>query len=165
MWSADLHDMHTGLAAAAVPGLNALCGSPGYRSVSTSQILKSPPAVARPFLPSLLTKRPPKARSTTTWSYSAKACERGSLCSRVKPCGIINLSNAGFGDGPVARLFSLVAVLSKFMLYSVRYWFWWQLPQDAGSTLVAGLPLPLSRCVSSPSWQLLQATDLCVPSA
>ena len=60
---------------------------------------------------------------TTTWSYSAKACERGSLCSRVKPCGIISLSNAGFGDGPVARRFSFRAVFSKFMLYSVRYWF------------------------------------------
>jgi len=55
MWSAVLHDMHTGVAAAAVPGLKALCGSPGYWLTSTSQILKSPPARARLSRPSLST--------------------------------------------------------------------------------------------------------------
>ena len=89
------------LAAAAVPGLNALCGSPGYLSSIVSQSFTLPPACARPCQPCLFSKRPPKARSTTSWSYSANACERGRLCSLVKPCGIISLSNAGFGDGPL----------------------------------------------------------------
>ena len=35
-------------------------------------------------------KRPPKARSTTNWSSTINACERGKLCSRVKPCGVIS---------------------------------------------------------------------------
>ena len=68
MWSCVLQDMQTGFAAAAVPGLNTLCGSPGYLSTMTSQTLKLPPGCARPRQPSLFSKRPPNARSTTYWS-------------------------------------------------------------------------------------------------
>ena len=43
MWSCVLHDRHTGLAAAAVPGLNAFWSVlSGYWSIATSQTLKSP---------------------------------------------------------------------------------------------------------------------------
>ena len=111
----------------------------------------------RPDLPSLLTKRPPKARSTTTWSYSAKACERGSLCSRVKPCGASALSSAP----PVATALSLCAVFSVFIEYMVRNWFLWQLPQLAGSICVVGRPLPALRCASRPVWHESQPTVLC----
>ena len=99
MWSCVLQFRHTGLAAAAVPGLNALWSScPGYWS-STQSRFEGAAVRARYCQPSFGAKRPPKARSTTYWSSSAKACERGTLCSRVKPCGIISLSQAGFGEG------------------------------------------------------------------
>ena len=99
----------------------------------------------------------------TTWSYSAKACERGSLCSLVKPCGIISLSKAGLGEGPVARLFSLRAVFSQFILYRVSNCGLWQPPQVAGSVTVVGRVLLLAVCASSLPWQDEQARVLCRP--
>ena len=127
-------------------------------------MLKLPPALPRNSQPILFLKRPPKARSTTTWSYSAKACERGSACSLVKPCGIISLSKAGVGDGPVARLFSLRAVFSQFMVYMVSNWGLWQPPQTAGSVLVTGRVFSLAMWSASLSWQEEQASVLCLPS-
>ena len=96
----------------------------GYWSVIASLSLKLPPGRVRYCQPSLGTKRPPKARSTTNWSSTMKACERGTLCSRVKPWGIISLSQAGFGEGPVASDFSDRAVLFQFIWYMVWNWFW-----------------------------------------
>jgi hypothetical protein len=60
----------------------------------------------------------------------------------------------------VATDFSFMAVFSTFMLYMVRYWFSWQVPQLAGSMLVLGRPLPLGLCVSSPPWHESQPTFL-----
>ena len=61
----------------------------------------------------------------------------------------------------VATDFSLFAVFSVFIVYSVRYWFSWQVPQLAGSMFVVGRPLPLALCVSRPPWQESQPTLLC----
>ena len=79
------------------------------------------------------------------------ACERGSLCSFVKPCGLISLSNAGLGEGPVASDFDFRAVFSKFIEYIVENWFWWHAPHTAGSIFVTGRDLTLATCASMPS--------------
>ena len=92
-------------------------------------------------------------------------CERGSLCSRVKPCGIISLSKAGLGAGPVASTFSLRAVFSKFILNIDWNWFWWQPPQTAGSVLVTGRAFVSLRWLSVPLWHDAQASPLCLPAS
>src|SRR5262245_4026194 len=163
MWSCVLHDRHTGLAAAAVPGLNGLCSVlSGYWSTTTSMTLRSP-VRARYCQPSFGTKRPPNARSTTYWSSSANVCERGKLCSRVNPFGVISMSNAGLGDGPIACFFSKRAVRCQSICAYELYWFAWQPPQVARSVFVAGRFDASERCSAVPSWQVLQPTALCLP--
>src|SRR5512139_1263427 len=137
MWSCVLQLRHTGLAAAAVPGLKARWSSPGYLSSSTLHTFEAPDW-ARYCQPFFGANRPPKARSTTSWSSSAKECERGRLCSRVKPCGIISLSHAGFGEGPVSCDFSERAGRFQFVVANDSYCSLWQPPQLAGSMRVTG---------------------------
>ena len=89
------------------------------------------------------------------------ACERGTLCSLVKPCGIISLSQAGFGDGPVACDFSERAVLAQFMVYEGLELL--LVTGAAGGRIdlaSTGRALASARCLSMPSWQTAAADAL-----
>ena len=51
------------------------------------------------------------------------------------------------------------------MLYIVLNWFWWHVPQLAGSMIVFGRADGLPTCSSMPVWQLVHASPLCLPAS
>ena len=82
---------------------------------------------------------------------------RGSLCSRVKPCGAMSLSNNG--DTPRAVAFSSLAPDSWLTVANELNCSWWQVAQAAWSVRVpmdwlmpSALPF-LARWFSAPVWQ------------
>ena len=78
-------------------------------------------------------------------------CERGRLCSRVNPCGVISRSYAGSGAGPLSCFFSKRPVRCQSICEYELYWFAWQPPQVARSVFVVGCFVASARCAAVPS--------------